>query len=215
MICVSLLHEDADVVCRLLRQPELEMAEIRLDGMVLRDGDLARLFGTNLPTLATCRPTPNRSEAERAAVLIDALKAGAHWVDIEVEADDAFCTAVLQQARALHRRVIVSYHNYDATPDERTLREIVDACFARGADCAKVACQAHSPADAARLLGLMDSTRPVLAIGMGAPGRITRVAAPFLGAPFTFAALDAASATAPGQLALAHLKGIYREMTGM
>jgi 3-dehydroquinate dehydratase len=43
---------------------------------------------------------------------------------------------------------------------------------------------------------------------MGEEGKITRAAAPFLGAEFTFAALDESRATAPGQLSLEAMEKI-------
>jgi 3-dehydroquinate dehydratase/shikimate dehydrogenase len=45
---------------------------------------------------------------------------------------------------------------------------------------------------------------------MGTPGLLTRVLAPSRGAPFTFAALDESSATAPGQPTAATLRDLYR-----
>ena len=44
---------------------------------------------------------------------------------------------------------------------------------------------------------------------MGKPGKITRIAAPFLGAPFTYAAWNEKLATAPGQLTVDELMDIY------
>ena len=77
---------------------------------------------------------------------------------------------------------------------------MVDKCFELGAGVAKLAVKAVTRADVARVLALYDDERVVVALAMGELGVISRVAAPMLGAPFTFVAADAASATAPGQL---------------
>jgi 3-dehydroquinate dehydratase len=47
---------------------------------------------------------------------------------------------------------------------------------------------------------------------MGQIGTITRVAAPLLGAEFTYASLEPKLATAPGQLAVDEMKDIYNMM---
>ena len=76
---------------------------------------------------------------------------------------------------------------------------------AEGADLVKLACQANSQADSARLLSLYENYKNILVIGMGAQGAITRIAAPFLGAPFSFVA-GKAGKTAPGQLTFSEMQ---------
>ena len=82
----------------------------------------------------------------------------------------------------------------------RELEQILTWCFESKADIAKIACKAHSPEDAARLLALYSFGRPLISIGMGDAGKITRIAAPLLGAPFTYASAEDAKKTAPGQI---------------
>jgi 3-dehydroquinate dehydratase len=47
---------------------------------------------------------------------------------------------------------------------------------------------------------------------MGEAGKITRVAGPLLGSPFTFVASTEAQATAPGQLTRASMTKVYAAM---
>jgi len=77
--------------------------------------------------------------------------------------------------------------------------QIVALCFESGGDIAKIACKVNSERDNARLLGLLDSGRDVIVIGMGEKGRITRIVAPLLGSPFTYAAPARGRETADGQ----------------
>ncbi len=82
---------------------------------------------------------------------------------------------------------------------EGRMLQIVALCFESGGDIAKIACKVNSERDNARLLGLLDSGRDVIVIGMGEKGRITRIVAPLLGSPFTYAAPARGRETADGQ----------------
>ena len=52
----------------------------------------------------------------------------------------------------------------------------------------------------------------MVVIGMGREGLITRVAAPFLGAEFTFASPGKGKETAPGQLSRAELANLIDQI---
>ena len=106
----------------------------------------------------------------------------------------------------------MSFHDYAKTPARHELEGIVDACFEAGADIVKIACMAHSETDNARLLGLLDDSRKVVVIGMGRKGRITRIVAPLLGSPFTFASLSKGKETAAGQIDRKALEGLLRNL---
>jgi 3-dehydroquinate dehydratase-1 len=205
MICVSLLESDIESLLTALQ--DLSFAEVRLEQLQPTPEDVARIFSQSAQLVATIRPG-TLSDEERADILIAAIGAGAAYVDVEIESPDWFKEKVVEASRKAGCQVIVSYHDYDRTPPPAELRAIVDRCFDDGADIAKVACQADSQADSARLLGLLDRDSPVIALGMGPAGRITRVAGPLLGAPFTFASRQAGSETAPGQIDAARLKSI-------
>ena len=49
---------------------------------------------------------------------------------------------------------------------------------------------------------------------MGELGKITRVSAPYFGAPFTFVAYSDEECTAPGQLSLIQMHQIRKSLTG-
>lgn len=205
MICVSLLKNNvADVLSALKK---LKLAEVRLETLPLSRGDVKSIFSGNAQIVATCRPN-GQSESDRAQILSWAIEDGAAYVDIEIETDSSFKAPLVQLAREKNCKVIVSYHNFEGTPDTEELHRIVETCFFHGADIAKVACHVNTPAEAARIIGLGDNERPVIPIGMGELGRIARVAAPFVGSPFTYASMDGEEA-APGQIDAKLLEKMY------
>ncbi|MCP4156577.1 MAG: type I 3-dehydroquinate dehydratase [bacterium] len=201
MICVSLADLGFDE-CRTVLK-EVQMAEIRLDKLNFSPGEVGEIFSLGKSLVATHRPG-NISEEDRKKSLITAIEAGADFVDIEIEAGVEFKKDVIAVCRRKKCRVIISYHNYEATPGKDELESILDKCFDDGADIAKLACQVNVTSDSARILSLYDrgkdAKKEIVAVGMGEQGKITRAAAPLLGAPFTFASISAGRETAPGQI---------------
>jgi len=209
MICVAIQEKNVSDCLRLLG--EVEMAEIRIDLAGYDEQAVRTVFSsTSKKLVATCRPP--YSDAERMKLLKTAIECGAAYVDIEIESGDVFKEEMVAFAHQHGTKVIVSYHNFDETPGLKELHDIIDQCFASGADVAKIAAMVKSEQDSARLLGLYDTKRTLIVLGMGQLGKITRLAATLLGSPFTFAAKDEASATAPGQVSFARLERMLHEV---
>lgn len=197
-ICVSIAESSVEACLAALHG--VEFAEVRLDAIDdLTTDQVGRLFDRGLRRVATCRPCLGDG-VEREAVLLAAIHAGASFVDIELDAVEAVRDRVKAAAREAGCDVIVSHHDHESTPPTAELRTLVDACFAAGADVAKIACQVDEDRDAARLLGVLDDPRRIIVIGMGPRGVVTRVLGPVLGSDFTFASLRRGAETAPGQL---------------
>jgi 3-dehydroquinate dehydratase-1 len=199
MICLSIAESDMAAISNALAAGNYDLAEIRLDQARLSKKEVEKIFTGNGKLIATCRPGAFNEE-DRRDMLSWAISAGAAYVDIEVESSDEFKTHLIELARKNNCRIIISYHNYEKTPDERELWQIVDWCFDSGADIAKIACAVNSSQDNARLLSLYNSERPLISIGMGRRGAFTRLAGLFMGAPFTYASLAAGKETAEGQI---------------
>lgn len=188
------------------------MLEVRLDQAPLPPSELERLVASSRTILATCRPTEVMTEAQREALLDEAISAGVALVDIEFEA--AFRGRILARARSAGCRCLLSFHDFAGTPSRERLEELIRQGLAEGADLVKLACWVDGPTDAARLLGLMDPPRPLVLAGMGPFGRIVRLAAPLLGCPFTFAAPDGGEGTAPGQMSVAETARLLARLRG-
>lgn len=214
MICVCIGQPGVGHCKELLKGAQL--AEIRLDGADLSPAEIREIFSLPLKLIATCRPNPGMPTGEqRKKALLTAVEAGAGYVDIEIEAAPDFKKELIRAARLRGCRVIISYHNYENTPPKSQLEAIIGQCFSGGGDIAKIACRVNSLSDSARILSLYDreidkgNNRQIIAIGMGEQGKITRAAAPLLGAPFTYASPAGGGETAPGQLDKETLERVY------
>lgn len=209
MICVSLAHMNYDDIRSAL--PKAELAELRLETLDLDEDQLLEILKAHKGIVATCRPG-TLSEEERINKLLFAIDHGARYVDVEVEAGHEFTTQIVSNANVGGCDSIISYHNFEFTPSREELESIVNDCFSKGAEVAKIACMVNENWDAARLLSLFEMNRRLIVVGMGAKGRVTRLAAPLLGAEFTFASPEEGKETAPGQISLRRMKKIYKEL---
>ncbi len=206
MICVSIADLSVTEAVKIIESSEL--SEVRLDRISFGDGDIRKLFSTGKMTIATYRPVDTVTDSERKKTLVEAINAGASYVDIEVENDDDYKNEIIKTAQIKQCKTIVSYHNYTKTPVIRELEQIMRWCFECKADFAKIACYVDSAESCSRLLSLYSYGKPVISIGMGHGGRITRIAATLLGAPFTYASINENKKTAPGQFDSDKLKTI-------
>ena len=209
-ICVSLGGMSFDNCMELASKWPL--VEIRLDLIQINPPQIELLAKQCRQWIATCRPG-NLSERERHLLLETAIRSGATYLDIEYEAEPAYRQSLTELARQRRCKLIISYHNFESTPDADTLNRIIRHSTVMGADCVKLAVTANAPADCARIMSLYEHHEHLVAFAMGEAGVITRIAAPFLGAEFTYASVDEAHLTAPGQLTVIQMEEIFHKMT--
>lgn len=209
MICVSIAEKTAEKCIEALEG--VDFAEIRLDKMTIDLAGVKKIFSWHPQLIATCRPG-TMSDKKRKSSLVEAITAGAAFVDVEVDSDDKYKNEIIQKARSHSCQVIISFHNSVKTPERRELEHIISWCFESGADMVKIACKVHSSRDNARLLGLLNEKRPLVVVGMGDVGKITRVVAPLLGSAFTYASLAVGKETAEGQTDRDTLKSIFERL---
>lgn len=181
------------------------MAEIRLDMTDSSDAEIEEMFAQDVPKIATCRFESTSLEVQKSK-LIKAIQSGAEYVDIEIEAPKEQKEAIVAEAKKHNCKVIISYHNFNETPGLKELYQIADTCYNDGADVAKIATMVNHSEDNARLMSLYSLDKPVVSLGMGELGKITRLVSTLLGAEFSFASQDDGASTAPGQITYSAMK---------
>lgn len=198
-----------------------DAVEFRMD---LADDPLEALddYDGPLPVLATNRAKWEGGEADEEGRL-DALEAAAgksrvEAVDVELRAvDRGDAAATAERAREQGASVVVSVHDFDGTPDDERLAELLAAAAAAG-DVGKLAVTATTPADVLRLLtvthAVTDAGEQVATMAMGDAGRHSRAVAPLYGSCIGYAPVDPADATAPGQYDLATLANLVTRLRG-
>ena len=177
------------------------------------------------PLLLTCRTAAEGGRAQLddaayGALLRSVLDGLADWTPerrpaaIDVEVQRGCLPQVCAQAHGLGVDVVASFHDFEATPADEALEEVLARMAREGADLAKIAVWPTSADDVARLLGVCARATagagersglgvPVAAMSMGALGAVSRVA-PAFGSALTFAVVPdeqgQARASAPGQM---------------
>lgn len=222
MICTSIQNRSLEQIYEALEN--CEMAEIRLDRCDLSAKEIDELFTADVPLVATCRisevadtepslqaPEMSGQSREIKAMqiaekkLVRAIEAGARYVDVELEAQKQMSKRVRNAAHENGTVFIRSYHDFEGTDSLEALKAIVEKCHYHGADMVKIVTTAHSEADVERVLSLYEwyaeeyPNGGLIAFCMGEEGRRSRLEALRHGAPYTYAALTAEEAAAPGQ----------------
>jgi len=183
------------------------LVEIRLDLLNLTPQKVETLAMQCRQWVATCR-SGNLNDYERTVLLSAAIRSGATYVDIEYDSEIAYRQQLIVLAKRLRSKLIISYHNFETTPDVDILNQIIEQAKNMNADLVKLAVTANSPADSAKIMSLYSQHNNLIAFAMGDVGKITRIAAPFLGAEFTFAAVNEKHLTAPGQMTASQMEEI-------
>lgn len=177
------------------------------------------------PLLLTCRTAAEGGrarldDASYGTLLRSVLDGFTDWVPqrrpaaIDVEVQRGCLPQVCEQAHGLGIDVVASFHDFEATPADDLLEEVLARMAREGADLTKIAVWPTSADDVARLLGVCARATagrgegtglgvPVAAMSMGALGAVSRVA-PAFGTALTFAVVPdeqgESRASAPGQL---------------
>ena len=197
MICVSIQNKDFQEIQKILET--VEMAEIRLDRCALEDEEIEQLFqDSDVPLIATCR----MSEESQAPELLEmAIRAGAKYADLEMEAPAAVGRRIREACREYGTVLIRSFHDFKGTPPLEVLQSLVERARSFGGEVVKIVTTAMSEADNAAVQALYKDAAPgtLVAFCMGEAGRSSRLDALHYGAPFTYACLSEDDATAPGQ----------------
>ena len=191
-------------------EARIDLFDDRSPEHVIEVLDAARAIA---PVLATVRSSAEGGkwdgrEAERLALYRAIVK---HSDALDVELDAKIRADVVRLAKRARVTVVLSHHDFKTTRGAAHLYDIVVRAEKAGADVIKIASYVRIPGHVyalARLL-LRHRKRPLVVIGMGPKGAVTRIELPAMGSLFTFASLE--RKTAPGQLSLDEtLRGIEK-----
>lgn len=200
---------------RLAAMDGADWLELRLDAWPEVHDLPTLLRSVPLPVLVACRRPEDGGQfrgtnADRRALLSAAIGAGAQGLDLEV---DEPWSPPLGGTRL--RLMIRSFHSLTGVP--RQLDEIVARLRAFPSTVAKLVVTAHDLADAAPIQKLLAATdqnlHPTVAFAMGRTAWPTRILAALYGAPLVYGSVAGQRSTAPGQLPVALLAGLYRVAT--
>ena len=221
MICVSIQEPSfercKEMMLSLAAKGSDRIAELRADLCRFTPEQVSLLVAANPHTIVT-----SRVESDNPSLsfnrLCAAIEAGAEYIDTELEYPDDLQLQLCNRARSAGTKLIVSWHNFSATPPLKQLLEVYRSCAEKGADVVKIVTTANSLIDATRTMRLYRSVArlprkrgnrpPLAAFAMGSAGKFTRYLSLKLGSPLSYTYPDGANATAPGQYSESQLAAL-------
>lgn len=145
--------------------------------------------------------TPNMSYQKRIE-LVDSLSNSKCLLDLDIFSQKKELEYLNKSNK--HIQLILSYHNYQETPDNKKLRKIIDLMMKYNPYIYKISTFCKKDQDALRLIDLSielkDKNIKNVILGMGDKGTITRIAGVILENEISFTPVDTKSKSAPGQL---------------
>ncbi len=162
------------------------------------------------------------AEAQVVAMYVAVCQARCvELIDYELSNAPADLKTLRDVSKANGVTMIMSYHNFQQTPDAATLDAKFAAAEKLGADVAKVAVMPQNEQDVLALLAATDRARqtiaiPLISMSMGGVGSLSRIMGWVYGSAATFAV--GKSSSAPGQIAIEELRAVLavvrRAVTG-
>jgi len=227
LICLPLVAKDRSALLQQaaeLIRLDPDLLEWRIDGFDQVEDigacldALQALKATmgSIPLIFTCRihgegGFKEISQDKRLQLITAAIESGGvEIVDVEMSNEPAFIEKVKNIAQTCNTKLILSYHNFDKTPDETAIYDKLVMAQDMGADIAKLAVMPKDYADVLTLLGATLKARtgavkvPIVTMSMGPEGGVTRVAGGLFGSDLTFAIGKESSA--PGQIPIGELR---------
>ena len=212
---VLVVRQDTPAVAKAVARG-VDMIEARVDQLrdhspVAAVAAVTRLKRYGLPLIGTVRcaaegGAANLPDAHRAE-LYDAISPLVDIIDTELRSARALAQT-LRRARRNGNLIMLSSHDFTATPPMASLARTLRQAIAAGADIVKIATMATSRADVARLFEFTarHRDRRLVVIGMGPVGSITRLALPLVGSLLTYTNLQPVDGQIPLATLLAHLR---------
>lgn len=227
MICLPLVAEDRSALLQQaaeLTQLNPDLIEWRIDGYdqvtdigaCLEALQALKAAMGSIPLIFTCRihlegGFKEISQETRLQLITTAIASGGvEIVDVEMCNEPAFIEKVKKTARTGKAKLILSYHNFNETPDETFIHDKLVMAQDLGADIAKLAVMPNDYADVLTLLSATLKARtgavkvPIVTMSMGPEGGVTRLAGGLFGSDLTFAVGKETSA--PGQIPIGELR---------
>lgn len=200
MYCLSIGDQDIEFVISEIKN--FEIAEIRLDLCNFKKEQLEQVFSQHDNLIATFRKSEIYNDKIRKKYLIKAMKSGAAWIDIDFLNDsESLRKELIDYARAHNKKIIISVHDHDKTPDNEWIRSIIESIRSYKPDIIKLVFSARNESDNERVMGLYNTYDKLIAFNMGVIGKPTRVKCLSYGAPFTYVRTERCQ-TASGQMTL-------------
>ncbi|MEM3640546.1 MAG: type I 3-dehydroquinate dehydratase, partial [Candidatus Bathyarchaeia archaeon] len=218
------LPQTIEEAVNLIERAEYENAdfiEVRLDSLKEQNKLADITHCSNTPLIATSRSTKCKgkfsgSEPLRKKILLKAAESGFEYVDVELSTNKL--ENIVRNLLEIGVKPIISFHDYNKTPNSAKLSKILQKEIANKANVCKIVTTARSTRDNLTVLDFTSKASKdakIVCFCMGELGKISRLLSPIFGAFFTIASLESGRETAEGQLNINVMRSAYRALGWM
>lgn len=207
MICVTGSEASPEALRERQRlASRADLHELRLDLLDDPTVPVSSLAERPLTKLVvTCRPVRcgggfQGEEGRRLSLLRNAVVAGVGFVDVESDVDETAAEGIFDAAAGGQTRIIRSFHGWELMSGQEMADSMERLRVLRG-HILKLAVMVDDAADLETLFRLgTKRDRPVVLIGLGRAGVLSRLCYRRFKSAWTFVAADASTTTALGQI---------------
>lgn len=177
----------------------IDIVEIRLDQFDRLDanyirGNIITRKELNLPLILTIRSRKeggkkNISDRCKSKLFEDIIS----LVDaVDIELRSPIVSKVIDIAKRNKKIIIISWHDFKSTPDNRTLTDILNKAKEKGAHIVKIAANANKAEDVNRLMEFTqkNKSKNIVTIALGNIGAISRLSFPMAGSLITYSYIN-------------------------
>ncbi|MFO7810207.1 MAG: type I 3-dehydroquinate dehydratase [Candidatus Delongbacteria bacterium] len=206
MIFVSISEKNIDKCLKLI--DKYKNVELRLDLIEPDIEELPLLISRAKTSICTFRTSDRHQKS--LEYLKNAVEFGTDIVDFSLKKPHEYIFELSDKTGEYNKKLMLSYHNYDITPDKVYLEGLIKEAEIFEPDLIKIACNVNSNQESEMLLSLMEKSEHIIPVPMGKEGVKGRLQAYFYGVPVVYAYPDGEEPTAPGQLAFSEYKDMDR-----
>lgn len=221
LIALPITDVDIDTTLEKAKEKNVDIIELRIDQFKNRNLNhlnniIKKVKDYNFKILATVRSKleggSDIADEDRLKIFSSIVR-DVDIVDIEYTSE-TLKPAVVDLVKNSNKILLMSYHDFDKTPSEDFIQNLIDNSKSQGADIVKYAFKSNSFEDVARILCITHKNRDknIVAIAMGDVGKISRVAGFVFGSLITYTYIG--ESFAPGQIEITKLKELLEFFKG-
>ncbi len=215
-VCIPITAETIKQAIADLKKAEkfVNLIELRIDFIKgIDEKKLKRLLEIKKKKIiVTCRPKSlcgnfDGNEEKRIQLLKKSIELNADFIDIEIGLNKDTIKNIINNKN--NTKIIVSYHNFNETPNLEKLNNVYNEIKKLSPDLIKIVTSANSINDNFIIFSLLKGKNELTAFCMGLSGQISRILAPKYGSKMTFASLKEGRESASGQISIEEMKNVY------
>lgn len=215
--CLPIIKESKEEILQIISEnPDYDFYEIWLSYIKDLDTDFVwkisdRFNGKIVFLFRKQKLEKSNLEKELKEKIIKLLETSENYMDLDI--NDQQDEVEFIKKEKLSNKLIVSYHNYGATPDVEKIAQDLEKL---NPEIIKIATFCKTPEDSLKLLTLLlelkKKDKKYIVLGMGEQGKIVRIYGALWGNEFNFAPVDENSKSADGQMTREKLEQVLEEI---